>query len=322
MVAGSGAGEVVATLGTACTSDQLKLLGRFVRKVFVIYDSDKAGQKAMLRLAEMCWDINLELYVISLPSGKDPAAFVQSGGHIAPLCDAAVDIFTFFVTSVSVDFFKKTLSEKMEIGQRLAGVIARVSNRFKQDLLIQQAARCLQVQELSLRELVMTVKDMPSSSQESTQPQPLPSPEGIGLDPAQKNLRSVQERIVGAVLSDYQKSGLLSFVDERFDRFFDQDIAAIILLLRKENFSVWSVETFNAFLLKLSEQQRSWVLQASLLYDVSLSRIEFRGLLSAFCRQKWRAMIMQLKAGVGEGQLTADYESMKRLMSAFSGIKE
>ena len=323
LVAGTGLGEVVATLGTACTSDQLKLLARFVRKVFVIYDSDKAGQKAMLRLAEMCWDINLELYVISLPSGKDPAAFVQSGGDIAPLCDTAVDIFTFFVTSVSADFFKKTLSEKMEIGQRLAGVIARVSNRFKQDLLIQQAARCLQVQELSLRELVMTVKESSSSSShEVAQSQVQPASDSLAVDPAQKNLRSVQERIVGAILSDYQKNGLLSFVDERFDKFFDDDIASIVSSLRQENFSVWSADSFNAFLLKLPELQRSWVMQASLVYDVSLSRIEFRGLLSSFCRYKWRAMIMQLKAGVGEGQINADYDIMKRLMSAFSGIKE
>jgi len=325
LVAGSGVGEVVATLGTACTPDQLKLLSRFVRKVFVIYDADKAGQKAMLRLAEMCWDVNLELYVISLPSGKDPAAFVQAGGEIAPLCDSAVDIFTFFVTSVSADFFKKTLSEKMEIGQRLAAVIARISNRFKQDLLLQQAARCLQVQEQSLRELVGAVKDggFSNHGHESTAPAVAQS---LADQPAgevwQRNLRNVQERIVGAILGDYQKNGLISFVDERFDRFFDDDVAAIVELLRHENFSVWSAERFNDFLLKLPEAQRSWVMQASLMYDASMSRVEFRGLLSSFCRQKWRVVITQLKMGVGDGQVNADYDSIKKLMSAFSGIKE
>ncbi len=322
LVAGSGVGEVVATLGTACTPDQLKLLSRFVRKVFVIYDADKAGQKAMLRLAELCWEVNLELFVISLPSGKDPAAFVQAGGSIAPLCDSAVDIFTFFVTSVSADFFKKTLSEKMEIGQRLAGVIARVNNRFKQDLLLQQAARALQVQETSLRDLVMMVKESPSHFNEQAQTAVSSASEAQAMDPALRNLRNVQERIVGAVLSDYQKNDLLSFVDERFDRFFDSDIAAVIAHLRKQDFSVWNSERFNAFLLDLPEEQRTWVMQASLMYDTSLSRIEFRGLLSSFCRQKWRFMISALKAGAGDGQVAADYESMKRLMSAFSGIKE
>ena len=324
LLAGSGVGEVVATLGTACTQDHLKLLARFVRKVFVVYDADKAGQKAMLRLAELCWDVNLELFVISLPTGYDPASFVQAGGDVNSLCDGALDIFTFFVRSVSADFFKKTLSEKMEIGQRLAGVIARIGNRFKQDLLIQQAARALQVQETSLRELVVQHKDAPHQGYSSNdEPQPEQDLSlAIAVDPAQRNVRNIQEKIVGAVLSDYQRNGLLSSLDERLDLFFDVDVREIIQMLRHENFAAWGVESFNDFLQKLPIDQRTWVMQASLMYENSLSRVEFRGLLSGFCRQKWRFVIAQMKAGSRSDTQAADYERMKHLMSVFSGIRE
>ena len=59
--------HVVATLGTACTLDHLQLLARSADHVFVLYDGDSAGHKAMMRVAQLCWQVNLELKVVSLP---------------------------------------------------------------------------------------------------------------------------------------------------------------------------------------------------------------------------------------------------------------
>src|SRR5579859_5964285 len=71
-----GYSNTIATLGTACTLEHLKILSRYVHTVHVIYDGDQAGQKAMLRLAELCWEVNLELKVVCLPDKEDPASLL------------------------------------------------------------------------------------------------------------------------------------------------------------------------------------------------------------------------------------------------------
>ena len=70
--------NTVATLGTACTLNHLKQLNRYAHTLYLLYDSDKAGEQAILRLTQLCWQANLELYVIQLPQGQDPA-FIFDG---------------------------------------------------------------------------------------------------------------------------------------------------------------------------------------------------------------------------------------------------
>src|SRR5579871_5907950 len=70
-----GIPNTVATLGTACTLEHLKQLARYAEHIFIVYDSDHAGKSAILRLAELSWQVNLEVKVITLPDGEDPASF-------------------------------------------------------------------------------------------------------------------------------------------------------------------------------------------------------------------------------------------------------
>lgn len=75
-----GVRNVVASLGTALTSEQAKLLGRFARKVVVNYDGDSAGVKAAKRAIETLLAEDFEIKVLVLPSGADPDEFIRSEG--------------------------------------------------------------------------------------------------------------------------------------------------------------------------------------------------------------------------------------------------
>lgn len=315
MLYGSGVQEVVATLGTACTQEHLKLLSRFVRKVYVVYDGDKAGQKATLRLAEHCWDVNLELFVISLPQGKDPASFVQDGGNALTLVESAADIFTFFIRSIAIDFTKKTLSEKMEIGMRIASVIGRISNRFKQDLLVHQAARALQVQEVSLRELVAKAKSMDaprdSMAVAPAEPTPVPVKNNQTDVSVEKGLRDLQEKIIGALLCDYKKNNFLELLDPRVEHFFDTDIKDVLGRIRSGE--AVGEDKFNAFLESLDEEIRLWVMKAAMGFEGSVTKSEFLGLITLFCRSCWRAIIANMKSGSVD---VREYELMKEIIGA------
>lgn len=75
-----GVRNVVASLGTALTGEQARLLGRFARKVVVNYDGDRAGISAAKRAIEVLLPEEFEVKVLVLPDGADPDEFVRARG--------------------------------------------------------------------------------------------------------------------------------------------------------------------------------------------------------------------------------------------------
>jgi DNA primase len=75
-----GVRNVIASLGTALTAEQVKLLGRFARKVVVNYDGDRAGVQAAKKAIEILLAEDLEVKVLVLPDNADPDEFIRRFG--------------------------------------------------------------------------------------------------------------------------------------------------------------------------------------------------------------------------------------------------
>ncbi|MBY6951783.1 DNA primase [Clostridium botulinum] len=75
----------VASLGTALTTNQARLLKRYADKVIISYDSDTAGQLATQRGLEILKDVGLGVEILTVPDGKDPDQFVKAHGKEAYL---------------------------------------------------------------------------------------------------------------------------------------------------------------------------------------------------------------------------------------------
>lgn len=78
-----GINYAVASLGTALTSSQAKLLKRFVDKIIISYDADAAGQNATLRGLDILKEQGLEVKVLTVPDGKDPDEYLKNHGREA-----------------------------------------------------------------------------------------------------------------------------------------------------------------------------------------------------------------------------------------------
>ena len=72
----SGYPESVASLGTSLTSEQAETLSRFADRCYICYDSDSAGQDATRKSMFVLQQHGLDVYVVSLPAGKDPDEFL------------------------------------------------------------------------------------------------------------------------------------------------------------------------------------------------------------------------------------------------------
>lgn len=90
----AGVPGVVATLGTALTSEQARLLKRFAPEIWVAYDGDEAGQMAIERAIEIFRQEDIPLKVLKFPDGQDPDDFIKQHGleafyALLPMTDTA-----------------------------------------------------------------------------------------------------------------------------------------------------------------------------------------------------------------------------------------
>lgn len=86
---GAGLEESVAIMGTALTPEQLTELGRAATTVVMALDADASGQEAMLRAAKAATERRMELRVVALPEGSDPAELLAADG--APAFERLLD---------------------------------------------------------------------------------------------------------------------------------------------------------------------------------------------------------------------------------------
>ena len=75
-----GITNAVATLGTAITSEQARVLSRYTKRVIISYDADEAGRKAAQRALALLEEVGLEVSVLSIPGAKDPDEYIKTYG--------------------------------------------------------------------------------------------------------------------------------------------------------------------------------------------------------------------------------------------------
>jgi DNA primase len=79
----AGFTNAVASLGTALTSSQVRLLARYAERVVVSYDGDAAGASATARSLDLFLERGFDVRVAEIPGGRDPDDFVREEGHAA-----------------------------------------------------------------------------------------------------------------------------------------------------------------------------------------------------------------------------------------------
>jgi DNA primase len=148
----AGFEETVASLGTALTVDQLRLLGRHTRNVLACFDGDAAGRKASLRALEIFLAAGMLGRGIFLPAGFDPDTFVKERGAAAfgELVDSAGLLVDYYIAEQAARA-RGSLEARARAAQEVAGLLRQVQNAFEFDLLARRAADALGVSEELLR---------------------------------------------------------------------------------------------------------------------------------------------------------------------------
>lgn len=148
-----GVCNVVASLGTAFTPDQARLLQRQAKELVLSYDMDGAGRQATLRAMEIVRGMGLRIRVVSLPQGKDPDEFINSAGaeQFREAVDSAPNALDYMLQTGLRQFDVTTLEGKTSIVAFILPVLAAVDNRVALESFFRKIAAQLQVDETAIR---------------------------------------------------------------------------------------------------------------------------------------------------------------------------
>jgi DNA primase len=150
-LAQAGFKETVASLGTALTVDQLRLLGRYTKNVIACFDGDNAGRKASLRALEIFLNAGMLGRGVFIPAGFDPDTLVRERGAqaLSELLDSSELLVDFFMREQAATAMDDNM--RARAAERVASILAMVANPFEYDLLARKAATLLGVGEELLR---------------------------------------------------------------------------------------------------------------------------------------------------------------------------
>ena len=154
--------NVVASSGTALTEDQVKLLSRYTKNIYVLFDSDFAGIKAAKRGIELILEAGLDLSVVTLPEGEDPDSFLNKSGkeEFEKYVSSRKSLISFISDLYVKDNKLESVNDKTEFVKEIINYIGKIPDKIKRAFYIKEISGLYSIYESDLRdELDKSVKE-------------------------------------------------------------------------------------------------------------------------------------------------------------------
>lgn len=148
-----GITNVAASLGTAFTPEQSKLLSRFAKRIVINYDGDDAGIKAARRAVETLLPQDFDIKVLVLPDGLDPDEFVRANGTDVynDLRGQAAAYLPFVLNSAVRDRKMNVARQKAEAIEDVLPVISNIRNPIQKRESFDQAMTFFRIDDSTLK---------------------------------------------------------------------------------------------------------------------------------------------------------------------------
>ena len=145
----AGVENVVASSGTALTSDQIRLINRLTNNVTVLFDGDAAGIRASLRGIDLILEQGLNVKVVAFPEGDDPDSFAKSRSvrEITDYFKANSKDFIQFKTSLLLEESKNDPVKRAELIRDIVASISKIPNNIQKEIYVQECARIMNISE-------------------------------------------------------------------------------------------------------------------------------------------------------------------------------
>jgi DNA primase len=217
----AGFDTAIASSGTALTPEQLDVIARYCKKIYMVYDADEAGTKAARKGTEIALAKGFEVLIVTLPPGEDPDSMILENG---------ADAFRSYLRDASgfVDYFIEyhrrlgrlnSPEGKAEAARELIRMIAKIPDRLRHDFYIGHLASLLGLSERELqtvygeksrveRDIAQEEKYIPATDEPESPPSGHEE-KAVSTAEILKDLTAEEKLLISIALSDEKGANIL-----------------------------------------------------------------------------------------------------------------
>jgi DNA primase len=300
-----GVRNVAASLGTALTPEQVKLIGRFARKVVVNYDGDRAGVQAAKRAIETILAEDLEVKVLVLPDNADPDDFIRKHGvtEYQQRRGEAQPHIQFVIDQALRDRNLHSPSDKAAAVEETLPFVRAVRSRIQRREYFDITMDALRVQADQRRELWQRIRTGASTDAASVQ-------DLVRRSPASRPTQT-EERLLGLLLAneEVRKIGLARLKAVDYEDLVTAVIFRAIAKLEKEGTEI----SFDSLLKETAGEPlvagllpRLMVSEQTESFDEAMAALD--SCLNAVSLMNWDRRIDELRSAIAEAERAGDTE--------------
>ncbi len=137
----------VATLGTAITADQARLMSKYTSRVVISYDSDEAGQRAAQKALRILGEVGLETRVLRMSGAKDPDEYIKTFGadRFRQVLSNSATGFEYRLDSILAAHDPRIPEEKIKAAAEICRIIAGTYSHVEREVYVTEAAKRLEL---------------------------------------------------------------------------------------------------------------------------------------------------------------------------------
>ncbi len=143
----AGFENAVATLGTALTGDQARMMTKYTKKVIICYDSDEAGQRAADRAIKLLGEVGLEVRILKLQGAKDPDEFIKKYGadRLRSILSQSRTWFDFKWNAIAGKYDLSSPADRIKASGEAISLISGVYSSVEREVYMAQVAKALEL---------------------------------------------------------------------------------------------------------------------------------------------------------------------------------
>jgi len=309
-----GVENIAASLGTALTPEQIRLIRRYTPNVVMLFDTDTAGQSAIVRSLDLLIDEGMNVRVATLAQDADPDSFIRQQGVEAfhARIDSAQSILDFKFNWLGSQYDPVTVEGKSKIAQELLGTIAR----FKSEVSKYELTKAL-AQKLNIPEGVLLKQAGQVKSQQASFKAPEPEVE-IKVS---ASASAGQELLLALFLKDpaWVRSGRENIGPEDFPDGLVRQVVDVIWSLADEK-NDWST---NDLLVRLNDEAaQSLVTKFISVDDGKLGdpALVFQDCIGKIRKEKQKKARGHLMEAIRQAEALKDTEKLDQLREQFNQL--
>jgi DNA primase len=230
----SGIENVVASSGTALTSDQIRLVNRLTKNITVLFDGDAAGIRASIRGIDLILEQGMNVKVVQFPDGEDPDSFAKSHSDIELkeyLESSAQDFINFKVSLLLKDSNNDPI-KKASVIRDIVTSISKIPDGIQREVYVQECSRIMDISERVLFSELAQILKKESFQKNKTNTNTNYNANVDPNEPPQEYFQDQEQMVMGLVKGG---QGLSHKIDQL--SILEKEIIRILLLYGNEEVS-------------------------------------------------------------------------------------